>query len=179
MNIQEQLELDDEKYGMLFDVRRSIRYHDRRRAFLEGWHRATNFLTILMAGSVLFDLAKAGDTASWMIAPSVAAALLAVADMVLGYAKQAAAHERFRSKFSDLEIQMLSGDAQDETWTKHQIQRLEIEKDEPPIYKVLDGLCRNEVLVSEGHSDDRLFNKFSWLQVSTQNYFRWENALVV
>jgi hypothetical protein len=36
MNIED---MTDAQYGLLFDVRRSIRYHDRRRAFFETLHR--------------------------------------------------------------------------------------------------------------------------------------------
>jgi hypothetical protein len=50
MNIED---MTDAQYGLLFDVRRSIRYHDRRRAFFETLHRITSALTILLVGWVL------------------------------------------------------------------------------------------------------------------------------
>ena len=146
MNQQQILSLDDFKYGLLFDVRRSIKYHDVRRGFYEWWHKFTNVVTILMAGSVLFDIAKDGSSAWWLTLLGVVAAVMAIFDMVVGYSARAAGHTLLRGEFCDLERQILVGDLSDATWKKHQIRRLDIEKDEPPIYKVLDGLCRNEIL---------------------------------
>jgi hypothetical protein len=46
-------DMNDEQYGLLTDVRRSIRYHDRRRGFFDLMHRMTSVLTVFMAGVVL------------------------------------------------------------------------------------------------------------------------------
>lgn len=179
MNQSQILNLDDFKYGLLFDVRRSIKYHDVRRAFYEIWHRVTNFVTILMAGSVIFELAKPGESPGWLVLLGVLAAFAAISDMVIGFSTKASKHSILRSEFCDLEREILSGDLSDETWGKHRIRRLDIEKDEPPVYKVLDGLCRNAILKSEGVKDAALFNNFNSWQILTQNIFLWENAKVV
>lgn len=180
MNLQEQLQLSDEHYALLFDVRRSIRYHDRRRAFYEQLHHLTSLLTILMAGSVLFDLAKKGETADWLTGISVAAALLAAIDMVIGYSKHASLHSSLRERFANLEIEIISGPADGPRWMNYQKERLLIEKDEPAIYQVLDGLCRNELLVAEGFTKsknpDQFFNTYFWRRWTAQ-LFRWENVI--
>jgi hypothetical protein len=152
MNLQQQLQLSDEHYALLFDVRRSIRYHGRRQAFYEQLHHLTSLLTILLAGSVLFDLAKKGDTADWLIWVSVVAAMLAAVDMVIGYSTHASLHSSLRERFANLEIAIISGPADGDCWLGYQKERLLIEKDEPAIYLVLDGLCRNELLIAEGFS---------------------------
>lgn len=170
--------LSHEQYGLLFDVRRSVRYHDRRRAFYEQLHQVTSLMTILMAGSVLFDLAKEGATAGWMITLSSLAALLAAADMVLGYSRRAALHADLRQRFADLEIGMLGGDGSQTEWQEHHRSRLLIEKDEPAIYKVLDLLCRNELLVAEGFTQEKDPTQFArislWKQLTCQ-LWRWNN----
>ncbi len=145
--------LSDDQYGLLFDVRRSMRYHDRRRAFFERMHRVTNVLTVLMAGSVLFELGRTGETAGWLILLSVAAALLAAFDMVVGYGARAALHRDLKRRFADLEIAMMRGGLDEEAWREHQIQRLAIERDEPPVYRALDLLCHNEQLAAEGSKE--------------------------
>lgn len=181
MHLSEQLNLSHEQYGVLFDVRRSVRYHDRRRAFYEQLHHFTSLLTILMAGSVFFDLAKPGDTARWLQVVSAMAATLAAMDMVVGYSKRAALHGNLRERFAILEIAMIDGDTQDSTWLKHQRERLLIEKDEPPTYKVLDNLCRNELLEAEGYSREKnpeLFFTTTTFQRMTAQLFRWENVAV-
>lgn len=171
-------ELSQEQYGLLFDVRRAVRYHDRRRAFYEQLHHLTSLLTILMAGSVLFDLAKEGKTAGWMVALSTAAALLAAADMVLGYSRRAALHADLRKRFADLEIAMVTEGASNLEWQGYRRTRLLIEKDEPPIYKALDLLCHNELLVAQGHSRTKRPEEFAnvnWLQRLTCQIWRWDS----
>ncbi len=170
--------LTNEQYGLLFDVRRSVRYHDRRRSFYEQCHHVTNVLTILMSGSVLFDLAKDGKTAWWLILMGVFAALFAAADMVIGYAKQAGIHAALRERFAELEIKMLSGSADESVWLDYQRERLFIEKDEPPIYKALDGLCRNELLIAEGYSkreNPEDFAEVGFFEKLTSNLYQWPN----
>ncbi len=170
--------LSHEQYGLLFDVRRAVRYHDRRRAFYEQMHHLTSLLTILMAGSVLFDLAKEGKTAGWMVALGVVAALFAAADMVLGYSKHATLHADLRKRFADLEIAMLGGDITDDQWQAYRRDRLLIEKDEPAVYKALDQLCRNELLVAEGFTqekDPQEFARVSWWQQVTCQIWRWDD----
>lgn len=178
MNLREQLHLSDEQYGLLFDVRRSIRYHDRRRAFYEMCHHVTSLLTILMAGSVLFDLAKSGQTAWWLQVISILAALFATLDMVIGYSKRVSLHSSLRERFANLEIEMINGTMEDLVWCQYQRERLLIEKDEPAIYKVLDLLCRNELLEAEGflkkNTPEQFFAATSW-QKFTSQFYRWEN----
>ena len=180
MNLQQQLRLSNEHYGLLFDVRRAIRYHERRRAFYEQLHHLTSLLTILMAGSVLFDLAKKGDTAEWLIWVSAVAAMLAAIDMVIGYASRASLHGSLRERFANLEIDMVSGSVDGDCWLSYQKERLLIEKDELAIYLVLDGLCRNELLIAEGFSKkdtpEHFFKSGFW-QRWTAQLFRWENIL--
>lgn len=144
-------DMDHDQYGLLFDVRRSARYHDRRRAFFERLHQVTGGFTVLLAGSVLFDLARPGDTPEWMTALAVVAALLSAWDMVVGYSSKAGLHRDLKGRFIALEMAILAGDDQPDTWAKYEVERLRIEQDEPPIYRALDLLCHNELLVAEGH----------------------------
>lgn len=181
MHLSEQLNLSHEQYGLLFDVRRSVRYHDRRRAFYEQLHLFTSLLTILMAGSVFFDLAKPGQTACWLQFASAVAAFFAAMDMVIGYSKRASVHSNLRERFALLEIDMVMGDAEENTWAGYQRERLMIEKDEPPLYKVLDNLCRNELLEAEGYKrkehPEQFFDATCWQQTTAQ-LFRWSDVSV-
>lgn len=164
--------MDDAQYGLLFDVRRSIRYHDRRRAFFDQLHRITGALTILMAGSVLFDLGKPGQSASWLMALAVVAALLSALDMVVGYATHAALHDDLKGRFVDLERDILKGGDTQDVWTEHRLARLSIERDEPPIYRALDLLCHNEIVYAEGcDASDAKEVKF-WHRW-TRHFFHW------
>lgn len=171
--------MTDKQFGLLFDVRRSIRYHDRRRSFFERLHQMTAGLTILLAGSVLFDVAKEGSTATWMVVLSIVAALLSVWDMVVGYSSKAGLHRDLKLRFGELEISILQGDDSATTWQDHQIRRLKIEQDEPAIYRVLDTLCHNEMIRAEGvcrimHKDQ--FKKVNWWKQMTRHLFHWPDV---
>lgn len=170
MNLKD---LSDEQYALLFDVRRSIRYHDRRRAFFERLHRVTSVLTILMAGSVLYDLGKAGETAGWLVALSAVAALLAAFDMVVGYSAWAARHQELKGRFAALEIDMLAGGLDAAAWQQHRLARLAIERDEPPVYRALDLLCHNELLVAEGVTRQDEFSRLGRWQRWTSQLWHW------
>lgn len=171
----------DWQLGLLFDIRRSIRYHDRRKSFFERLHHVTSFLTILMAGSVLFDLAKNGETAWWLTVFGILAALFAILDMVVSFSRQAGIHGNLKDRFSILEIEMVSGDSSEEAWLKYQRDRLNIEKDEPPIFTALDALCRNELLIAEGYSGSDYLKEcisVSWFERITSNIFKWPNIII-
>lgn len=171
-------DMSDEQFGLLFDIRRSVRYHDRRRAFYERLHRVTNVLTILMAGSVLHELGRSGQPAGWLVAISAMAAILAAIDMVAGFSAYAALHRDLKSRFGALEIAMFSGDADEETWKAHRVKRLEIERDEPPVYRALDLLCHNELAAADGwkrkDNPDHFSDLTPWQRFTCQ-FFMWSD----
>jgi hypothetical protein len=170
-------EKNPERYDLLFDVRRSVRYHDRRRAFFEQLHRISATLTVLLAGSVLFDVARPGETAYWMTVLAVIAALLAAMDIVIGYAGRATLHHELKRRFVALEIAIVSGKDDPETTKQHQAERLHIEKDEPPIFRALDLLCHNEVAKATGFTREgdgqKNFANVRWWPQLTRHFFHW------
>lgn len=167
--------MTDDQYAVLFGVRRSVRYHDRRRAFFEQLHRLTAVLTVLMAGSVLFDIGKPGAPAVWLTALAVIAALLAAIDMVVGYASRASLHRDLKQRFVDLEMDVLARGDSPEVWTAHRLARLAIERDEPPIYRALDLLCYNELLIAEGCDPAKLVALKKW-QRWTRHLLHWPDT---
>ncbi len=166
--------MTDAQYGLLFAVRRSMRYHEARRAFFDGLHRVTAGLTVLLAGSVLFDLARPGETAGWLLA---LAAVLSAWDVVVGYAAAGARHQALKTRFGALEMALLDGAADDATWASHQRARLVIEQDEPPVYRMLDTVCHNDVMIAEGFSagSSHYVSVSPW-QRATRHLFHWSAA---
>ena len=167
-------QMSNDQYALFFDVRRSIRYHDRRRSFFELMHRITAVLTILMAGSVLFDIGKPGSTAMWLTTISVFAALLATLDMVIGYSSKADLHRSLKVQFGKLEMSIISGGDSEAEWNSHQIKRLEIELEEPPVYRALDLLCYNEIVKADGIQDK--MHRVSYLNCCTCHIFKWADV---
>ncbi|KJV08057.1 hypothetical protein [Methylocucumis oryzae] len=179
MNLKEQLNLSDENYNLLFDIRRSVRYHDRRKSFFYAIQNVVSFLSVIMAGVVIMDAVKQGITPYWMISVGVIAAILSALDLVIGFSKKADMHSKLREKFADLEIDIITGPPSGEIWLEYQKKRLVIEKDEPAIYFAIDGLCRNELLIADGFSrlnDACHFAKVNWLQRLSAHWFHWQNA---
>jgi hypothetical protein len=157
--------------NLLFDVRRSIRYHDRRRAFFVKLHRLTSVLTILLSGSVVFRLAGAGQPAAWLTVIGVAAAVLAAADMVANHSASANRHEQLRGRFIELELALL---ADPDDTGRHQRARLAIERDEPPIYRALDALCHNELALAGGYGEEYL-HRVGPLPRLTSQWLQWSD----
>lgn len=165
-------DMDNDLYGLLFSIRRSIRYHDRRRAFFERMHQVTGALTILLAGSVIFE--AAGENAPfWLQLIGVGAAILAAFDMVVGYAKHASQHDDLKRRFIDLEREMLSCDPGTCQFGVFQAMRLEIEREEPPVYRALDLLCHNELMAAEGINRQPF--KVSKFEALTSHILHWPN----
>jgi hypothetical protein len=170
--------LDDTQYGLLFDTRRSARYHRRRQSFFENLHRVTCVLTILLSGGVLFEIAGAAGTALWLQCLGVFAALLATLDMVVGYSASASQHALLHSRWLELEMLMLKGDLSPATWEGYALRRLEIERDEPRVYRALDLLCYNEILASEGMRRENPeyaehFAAVGWIKRLTCQWYTW------
>lgn len=166
--------MNNEQYSLFFDVRRSIRYHDRRRSFFEMMHRITAALTILMAGSILFDIGKTGVSAPWLVVLSLLAALLATFDMVVGYASKADLHRSLKVRFGELEMAIIAGGSTQKQWDAHHLKRLEIEQDEPSIYRALDLLCYIEVSIADGVEKDKL-PKVDCISRVTCHIFHWSD----
>ncbi len=165
--------------GLLFDLRRSIRYHDHRKGFYVRWHLLTNLLTIFMAGVALTDVLNSSGPTGWasclIKASALMAAFLSAVDMLIGYQRQSSLHDRLKNEFADLEIQL----SQDRDHDAAKRRRLEIEKNEPPTYYALDALCRNEQLYAEGYKKN-LPNRYldvGWFARATHNLFRWQGAV--
>ena len=149
--------------GLLFGVRRSIRYHLRRRSFFDRLSRFSTFLTALAGtATVVSVLGKAGY--GWIIALSVAVAVFSVIDLVVGSAQSARLHHDLARRFIDLEKDMVLMKYP----TMEQIdnmtgRRLDIEADEPPPLKVLDCICHNELMRAMGYAEAK-FSRIRWYQ---------------
>ena len=57
-------------------------------------------------------------------------------------------------------------------WDSHQLKRLEIELDEPPVYRALDLLCYNEIVNADGINKEVL-RKVPYLNRCTCHIFHW------
>lgn len=88
---------------------------------------------------------------------AAAVAVIAALDLVVGTARKARLHDDLARRFIMIEKAMVLVEEPDAALVrKYTAERLEIEADEPPVYRVLDVLCRNELMRAMGYKPDQL-----------------------
>ena len=156
-----------ERYRLLFGVRRSVRYHDHRHRHYLQVHSCSSFLIIVLGvAAVVATLGKqplAFNSLAWIF-PAVSAILAAVS-LVMSTTRQAALHSDLYRRFIRLEKRFLDAPRQPPDLTQEMLndlekERLEIEMDEPAIYRAVDRLCHNELVRSEGRNEYALPLRF-------------------
>ena len=137
-------------YGTLFGVRKSIRYHQRRRAFLEGAHTIVVALQVIAGSSAV--AAVVGDSTTMGASFAATAAVLAALDLTFGMSRRATTHASLAQQFAQLEREMVPHEHDENVdaavATGFRQRRLEIEETEPPKLRVIDLLCHNELVTS-------------------------------
>lgn len=144
------------RHDLLFSVRRSIRYHDRRLNFYEVMHRLVLLSALILSSASIAAFAAefAAHWSQWVkLLPPALVSILTGADLVIGTTSKARLHDHLKRRFIDLECQIeQAGNEYDEStvaeWTNS---RLRIEAEEPPILRVLDILCHNEQVRAMGY----------------------------
>ena len=138
-------------YRTLFGVRKSVRYHQRRRSFFETMHTVSSALQVI-AGSSAFAVLVGGISTEVAAALTAAVALLAALDLTIGTTRRATLHAGLAQQFAQLEREMVprEGDTDVDAATADAFRqrRLEIEEAEPPKLRVIDILCHNELVTS-------------------------------
>ena len=128
---------------VLFDVRLSIRYHERRQGFFGGLLNATLFASLTLnsaaAGILLSRTPEIWATVAMLIVATMSAACLAY-----GARDKAARHDDLRRRFITLESEIRRRDHTDEVAEWGELERLAIEADEPPTLSTIYALCHNE-----------------------------------
>ena len=163
---------------LLFDVRRSIRYHSRRQAFYEGLDRWFDFSLLLLG---LGLAASAFQSSNWVSAAGFAVIVVAGLKLVFAFGSKANRHAQFVKDFTRLEKRLSPGISDDEIDAVHR-ERLDIEVTEPPVMRVLDVICHNELLVAMGYEGETLQRErvpLTWFQRRTANFFNWGEQRLV
>ena len=157
-------------FQLLFGVRRSVRYHSRRQAFFEGVDRWTSFALLLLgAGSVALVLRGIDGVA---VLAGCSVAVLSGLKLVFAFGLRAGQHAQFVRDFVSIEKKLVA-DPSPETVQEAQSNRLDVEATEPPVMRVLDALCHNELLRAMGITDPDEQVPISRLQRLTANLVSW------
>lgn len=181
MNFKELKNLDHVEYGLLFDVRRSVRYHDKRAAFFEFVNVAIDiivgfvfvFAILIMA---LFAFIPTSNEETTLACLGLAIAVSGEKFNAL-IAKWRHMHKKLQMRFSELELKIMQGPASGKCWTDYQAERLRIEMDEPRVFKILDTQCHNELLRVYGfEKSSNSYVHINWWQRLTCQLWPWSSA---
>lgn len=161
---------------LLFGVRKSIRYHDRRVSFFERSHEFILFFVLIggFAG-MAFALTSAFPSNEKLgILPGLIVSTLAAIDLVVGTSRKAHLHDKMKLRFQNLEIDMTHGSNKSGNTAKWKKKRLQIEAEEPPVLRVLDALCHNELLRAMGYPKmTKDYASVSTFQRVVSHFFDW------
>ena len=164
-------ELPSELDRLCFSVEKSLRYHQRRRAFFETVHRWLMFAIIMLGAAAAASLFGIG---AWL---ALLTTLLAAFDLVWASGTKARdhllLHQRFATLMADI-ARVPEPRAGDISYWK--ARRMEIETDEPPVYWALEKACLNETAYALGLSARDNLPKLSWQERALKNVFRFDRA---
>ncbi|MDB6122093.1 MAG: hypothetical protein JWQ71_1086 [Pedosphaera sp.] len=141
------------KHELLFGIRRSIRYHARRRRFFDRLKRGMTFLTV-MCGMGTFAMLLAHVPPAWPIATAMTLTVLAVFDLLVNTAEGVRLHADLGRRFTEIEMDLVltEDNLTDQQVREFANQRLRVVLEEPPTMRVLDCICHNEVVRVMGHN---------------------------
>src|SRR5713226_3505669 len=143
--------LDDRWYGVLFSIRRSIRYHMRRVRFFDHLNLWATALSLLFGSATILAL-MGGKDSRWAVLAAALVTIFSVLNLLMGSTRRAREHNDLARRFITLEKGMvLIEQPTEDDLKKYSALRLDIEADEPPILRILDILCHNEQALAEGH----------------------------
>ena len=156
--------MDEDRSKVQFGVRRSIRYHMRRCRFFDTVSRVTNGASLVFGSSTLFVLLYAQGPAWLSVLPALVGAASIIA-LVYEAPRMARLHADLARRFIELEQKLLAAPGEVEAF---RIEKLAIEADEPPIHRVLDLLCRNEMILADGHDESNLYRASAFERLTAQ-----------
>jgi hypothetical protein len=142
--------MTDERYNLVFDVERSIRYHERRRAFYQSVDTSVNALNLISGTAAVASLTALKFIGP--VLPTVAGSLVAVLsyiNLTMQSTTMASLHSQLRQRYIELRLRI--EDDADGAIKELVKARLMIEKDEPTMYRMLD-LIDNVAQVTIGRS---------------------------
>ena len=145
-------------HSLLFGVRRSARYRNRRRRFFDNVYRIKTALSLLAGSTAMVTILAAMGNIPPLIA-SAFVTLISTIDLVMGSSTKGRLHADLARRFIELErLMTVETEPTDERVRNWTAQQLLIEADEPPVLRVLDILCHNELLLAMGYPREQLYS---------------------
>lgn len=136
-------------HEILWSVRRSIRYHTRRRDFFEGCNNASNAFALILGSGTILSVLK--DSSGWSISLAALVTVFSTINLVFKTTIRAQNHHDLARRFIELEKFLVLDSPTDAMLQQANAKRLDIEADEPPILRVVDILSHNDLLRATGY----------------------------
>jgi hypothetical protein len=150
----EEESIDDGFFDLSFSVHKSRRYHEYMCAFYTRLRNLGKIFTVI-AGSGLFILL----TQNFQILGAAIAAMLGLwgmIDIILAPDKLADQHRMLRDKFIELAREVDTSEVSQHNLKRLRGIRLEVEKDEPPVKRLVDIRSRNDECRARGFGPQKL-----------------------
>jgi len=162
---------------LMFNIERSIRYHSRRQAFFEMFDAVVNTSNLILGSGAVLALIS-DRVENWVLGIlSAIVAIVSFVNLTMRSAERSALHSQLKQRFMGLlkRIKRLDHNASDcaALLRKCEEKRLDIEREEPPIYRMVDILAHNEQCRAQGEKDDCIYYVHP-LKVLTANLWRYE-----
>jgi hypothetical protein len=147
-------EIEKRAWKFLFGIRRSVRYHNCRRVHFDRLSNLSSLISILFGSASIASLLATGGKLVPLVA-SVIVTISSALNLVVGPTRRARDHSDLAKRFVTLEKEIVGVSVPtNEHLRQWMQQRLEIEKDEPPVLKVLDSVCHNDQLRALGYGPE-------------------------
>ena len=145
----------DAWHDLLFAVRRSRRYHLRRKQSFSRRHFVAGFLTTAGGFATFATVLAERPEGVVLAALTAVCGAVALAGQPL---PRALTHRELTRSFTRLEQEMRRPESEITEADLHrlQVRRLEIEEREPPVIRVLDVMCHNDEVVAGGYGPEHL-----------------------
>lgn len=148
--------LSTRRHNLLFDIRRSVRYHKRRRAFFDRLDQGSNVLSLIFGSAAIYGVLEREYQALALLAAGLVTVASSI-NLVIASGQKARDHSDFARQYIELEKKLSCAGECDERFLKSiQAERLSIEAEEPPVLKVLDVLCHNDQMRAMGYPRTQL-----------------------
>lgn len=168
----------DDAFDILFEIEKSLRYHQRRRAFYDGKHKFLMFLVIILgsaSAAAAISPESVGGSSVWLATGiGFATAIAGAVDLVAALSDRARDHEFLYRRFSELMKEIKRKiDPSAEDLTSWRVRRIEIESDEPPIYWGIEAGCYNEVASAFDRNPAEMVEISGW-RALLKNYLMFD-----
>lgn len=155
-------DLREKRYGLGFDVAKSMRYHAYRRGFFDKLDKAIKIITVGTGGATFLILVSGQDT-HWAKACALVLSILTAFDVIIGFSNAARVHDKLYRDFALLARDIAKAtqltEADIAEWTEH---RLEIKTEEPGTLDWLERRCAREAAEARGAEVDDAWRLPAW-----------------